>query len=599
MINADNSQKLSCSDIPAGISDFEEIVLGQKVYIDKTSHLEKIMHNGHVLLLLRPPHFGMSLGMSMVEAFTEMNYRNPEDRSRQERLFRNLSVYGNREFCDRYMGRFPVIRLSLKNVTGSDYEEALYSFLLLYKNVYEKFRFLLKCENFPEFGIHDFEYYLNSEFPDLPALRDEDYKSSVSTNIVFDLKRLGDTLSKVYDRDSVIIVEDYDAPLRVATRNGYYDKMLLLVSGMLEHTFKDNGTLEKGFVTGLMEIHYQSIYSGFNNYCASDVTDFFHGDFAGFTKDETAQLLRAAGMENRLKEITDWYGGLTVARAEVCCSGSVMNFLAEALTPENNPAGFSPDNCPGFTDVNDVIQAFIRENYAGGCNHLQNLMDGKEEQIMLTSFNSCPDISANLYFDSFATIMLHAGMLSGKKVPDSRTDMIVRIPNRESLRRFQSEAAALFSAANAEWAMEAMKLRDSFLNGDGRGAWDILSEMLWHYVAGGDIFTDAYYRDFLFGALKITETADIEVLPGTLPDGRVSVTILRKRNSGAQAVLNFRTAHADVRRRDMDDVAGATLMEIADLPGTENPGDSESEPCSEVHRYGIAFYRKRCVITPV
>ena len=114
---------LSARNFPVGIEDFEELVTKGKKYVDKTGSLEDLLESGDaVALLLRPRRFGKTLSMSMLQNFLELNYADPQDRSRQERLFHNLNVYGNREFCDRHMGRHPVISISLKDVDGNNFK---------------------------------------------------------------------------------------------------------------------------------------------------------------------------------------------------------------------------------------------------------------------------------------------------------------------------------------------------------------------------------------------------------------------------------------------------------------------------------------------
>ncbi|MBQ8707033.1 MAG: AAA family ATPase, partial [Succinivibrionaceae bacterium] len=136
---------VSADDFPIGIEDFEKLITLGKVYIDKTKELEKLMRSGaDVTLLLRPRRFGKTLSMSMLQNFLELNYADPQDRSRQERLFQNLNVYGNREFCDRHMGRHPVISISLKDVDGDDFEDAMCVMKIILHKFFQKYRFLLE-----------------------------------------------------------------------------------------------------------------------------------------------------------------------------------------------------------------------------------------------------------------------------------------------------------------------------------------------------------------------------------------------------------------------------------------------------------------------
>ncbi|WP_406038739.1 AAA family ATPase [Succinimonas sp.] len=572
--------------------DFENLIR-RKLYVDKTSFLEDLMHRAKVLQILRPRGFGKTLFMSMLASFLEMNYLNPEDRSRPERLFKDLAVCKNKAFCDEYMGRFPVIIISLKSVQGEDFPEAMKAMMRVLGPLFKKFAFLADSKKqHPSVAAalrRRTEICCSNSFD----LTKQNNMSTAESIAVSSLLFLSDMLHIEYDRRAFIIVDGYDDPLEAAAKNGYYPEMLDVIALMLETALKTNDHLETGFVTGNLHISFQSIYSGFNNYVESDINDRIFADFMGFTEDETAALLKAHGIGNRLPDVLEWYDGYNFAGHSMLCPWSVLKFLSRALDAEHDPAIFQPENYWANSSGNDIIDICMRRPRAKDIQRFQNLLEGKTEEIVLREFTTYPAIISNTDFDTFATLMLHTGYLTVAKdaVPSARNRAVVRIPNNEVLECFSDKADTIFSESNPEWLEKAMTLRDALLGGDTAQAQDIMNAMLRRFISVRDTSHEYYYHMFLSGVLSMTAEENIDVISQIEKgDGYPDIVIDNKRNKEA-VILELKKSDGQ-KFSQLKKWAEDALDQIRT---NAYDRDFKDRKYLKICNFGISFFGKECL----
>ncbi len=212
------TELLTYRNFKVGVEDFEKLITQKLVYVDKTSYLEDLVQRSQVTLLLRPRRFGKTLSMSMLSCFLEMNYQTPEDRSRPERLFKDLAIYKNKAFCDKYMGRFPVISISLKSMQGLNFAGAMKSVLGLLGPLFKKYAFLAASENQDPAVAAALREKINICYSN-------SFDLTVPGNMITavgiaktSLQFLSDMLRTEYDKKAVIIVDEYDVPLQKGKR---------------------------------------------------------------------------------------------------------------------------------------------------------------------------------------------------------------------------------------------------------------------------------------------------------------------------------------------------------------------------------------------
>ena len=585
------NESLTARNFVAGIEDFEELISEKVIYIDKTSYLEDLIKRSHVALILRPRRFGKTLTMSMLSCFLEMNYQNPEDRSRPESLFKDLDVYKNKAFCNEYMGRYPVISISFKEAEGSTLEDAVRGIITVFAELSDKFAFLSGREKLNTRFLERMSDWDESEKSLI--MRDGNIRPSVKNLVVFFIKKLSALLKKAFNKKAVILIDEYDVPLQKARKRGYYDKMLEIIRGIMSSALKTNSNMELGFVTGCLRIAHQSIFTGVNNFDEYGVNDKIYSGFIGLTKDETVSLLKMHGMENRLPDVIEWYDGYNFGGTGMLCPWSVLKFMSRALRPENDPAVFQPENYWANSSGNDIIDLCMRHPGGQDLDRLQNLLEGTTEEIALREFTSYPDITSNTDFDTFATLMLHTGYLTVVKdaVPSEKNRAVVRIPNKEILECFSEKVKTLFSESNPEWRGMSQELRDSLFDGNAAQVSEIINKMLQAFISVRDFGSEGFYHGFITGVLGITAGSSKELKSNRESgNGYFDLAIMDERISAA-VIMEFKISErikASVRKKECIEA----LNQIE-----RNDYDSEfRDDYDTIKKFGIVFFKKTCVV---
>ena len=596
---------VSADDFPIGIEDFEKLITLGKVYIDKTKELEKLMKSGaDVTLLLRPRRFGKTLSMSMLQNFLELNYADPQDRSRQERLFQNLNVYGNREFCDRHMGRHPVISISLKDVDGDDFEDAMRVMKIILHKFFQKYRFLLESDKQYEDTKKSLRKKIEICSNDELNLSNAEEMSKLKGIAKDSLAFISGMLYDEYGLKSIIIVDEYDVPLQKAKAKSkkktnpdeedYYDKMLGVIRGMLSLALKTNSFMEKGFVTGCLRIAHQSIFTGINNFATCGIANAQHSGFIGLTKQETVNLLKECGMENRLEDVLTWYDGYNIAGKEMICPWSIMNFLSEALQPDSDPATFPPRNYWANSSGNDILEICMKHATEKTSKRLQNLLDGGTEVIKEREFTTYPDIATNNDFDVFATMMMHTGYLTvDRNAPvDAEETVAVKIPNREVLKCFRDKVNAVFGRSNPVWLEKSQNLLAALFTGDADSASAIIRSMLITFLSSRDSAYEGFYHAFLLGIMAIAaDRANVDLTSNSERGNGYSDLVLCDDDKAVAVIIEFKKS--DSGSRSAWKKLSAEALEQIDK---QNYDFDLREDYDVVHKYGIAFHGKHCMV---
>ncbi|MBQ9273976.1 MAG: AAA family ATPase, partial [Succinivibrio sp.] len=304
----------------SGLENFDELHEDGGIYIDKTLHLKGIYAQyikpdgkptiDKVLLFTRPRRFGKTLTLSMLKNFFELNYQNPSDRSRAEILFRGLAISEDKEFCEKYLGRYPVISLSLKNVDGDNFYVALGRLLNILNDLYTSFAFLSSRAELSAEQLSSYRFFLN--FSNQNSFRhwsEPDYVVNAVDLISNSLTKLMSYLKTVFGQNVILLIDEYDVPLQKAKVHGYYEEMLDVIRGMFGSALKTNPNLEKGIVTGCLRITHESIFTGVNNFSVYGINDEPYRSFIGFTHQEVHELLESQELTAREGEVLHWYDG--------------------------------------------------------------------------------------------------------------------------------------------------------------------------------------------------------------------------------------------------------------------------------------------------
>ena len=320
--------------LPIGIEDFKEIREECYYYVDKTALIEQVLEKrSKVTLFTRPRRFGKSLNMSMLKRFFEIG----TDPS----LFEGLHISKNAALCERYMGKYPVIAISLKGVDAASYQEAVVQLVEIINQSAASFQLLQNSGRLTDYEKERF-----------CKLLDDDMNMKIMSSSMLWLTKL---LEKHFNRKVVILIDEYDVPLAKAYENGFYDEMVLLIRNIFGNVLKTNESLAFAVLTGCLRIAKESIFTGLNNFKVYSITDVEFDETFGFTNEEVKSMLKYYGLDRHFNQVREWYDGYRFGNADVYCPWDVVNYCDDH---RSNPNA-EPKNYWMNTSGNDVINHFI------------------------------------------------------------------------------------------------------------------------------------------------------------------------------------------------------------------------------------------------
>ena len=392
--------------LPVGIESFEEIRQNQYYYVDKAKLIEQLFDSlGKVSLFTRPRRFGKTLNMSMLKSFFEIG----TDPS----LFDGLYISGNRMLCEKHMGKYPVIFLSLKGVEGLNFSEAKQRCNRLIKREVERF-----------YALKDSDHLLDIDKKKYRQLLEMSAQPEDADIVICSIKILSDLLYKQYNKKVVILIDEYDVPLDKAFQHGYYREMVYFIRGLLGEALKTNDSLNFAVLTGCLRISKESIFTGLNNFKILSITDTRFDEQFGFTDAEVRKLLLDYSLEGRFAEVKEWYDGYRFGKADVYCPWDVINFVDRAKDdPEAIPEAYWIN-----TSGNDLVKRFIDKANKTTKNEIERLIAGETIEKELRLDLTYEEIDQNI--ENLWSVLFTTGYLTQVgRMGDESYGLV--IPNRE------------------------------------------------------------------------------------------------------------------------------------------------------------------------
>ena len=555
--------------LPIGIDSFEKIIRHNFYYVDKTEMITELLHNwGEVNLFTRPRRFGKSLNMNMLQSFLEIGC----DKS----LFNGLKVSREKELCEEYMGKFPVISLTLKNVEGLNFESARKSL----KNTLgmEAWRLSALAES-----SRLTEEEKNS-YKALTVVDDHgDFKMSDAT-MEKALLILTVLLEKHYGKKAVLLIDEYDVPLDKAFQYGYYDEMVSLIRNMFGNVLKTNSSLFFAVLTGCLRIAKESIFTGLNNFNVFSITSVQFDEFFGFTDDEVAEMLKYFGLSDYHETIREWYDGYQFGKKAVYCPWDVISYCRNLCAdPDAIPEDFWSN-----TSSNSIVSRFIDKANKQTRDEIENLISGetviKEIKQELT-YNELDKSIENLW-----SILFTTGYLTQRERIDSRK-LRLAIPNREIKELFELQIREWFQEKSSEDVKKLDKLCMAFPDGDAETIEDLFNDYLWNTISIRDTAVkgrkENFYLGVLLGLLSHMENwavgSNIESGEGycdillEVPENRVGVVI-------------------EMKYAQEDRMEAACTEALKQIEQRQYAARLKSDGMKNIVNYGIACYRKHCKV---
>ena len=410
--------------LPMGIEDFKRIRSEEFYYIDKTGLIRELLENeSYINLFTRPRRFGKSLNMSMLKYFFEIGS--------DSTLFNGLEISKETELCAKYMGKFPVISITLKGASGRTFEEAMGMLRNIIGNEAMRFQFLLQSKQLTEIEHKRYEALINIDKTGSYTMSDELLKDS--------LLILSQLLQKHYNQSVVILIDEYDVPLDKAYQSGYYDAMVELIRVLFGNAFKTNGSLHLAVLTGCLRISKESIFTGLNNFKVYTVKDVRYKEYFGFTDQEVKQMLEYYGFTDQYNAVKEWYDGYLFGNLGIYCPWDVINYCGDL----RDASVEKPQNYWVNTSSNNIIRKFIDRADNTTKDEIEQLIHGKSIKKKIRQELTYRDLDSKI--DNLWSILFTTGYLTQCGIQKGDFTELV-IPNKEIQWIFEEQIQEWFEA---------------------------------------------------------------------------------------------------------------------------------------------------------
>ena len=560
--------------LPVGIDDFRKLRESHFYYVDKTRLIEQLLLNwSEVTLFTRPRRFGKTLNMSMLKNFFDIGT--------DKALFDGLYISGNKELCDEYMGKYPVIFLSLKGVEGLTYEEAFEAFVRIMGKEVNRVSFLADSDKLTQIE--------REQYKGLTIMKNGRLAFD-KEKLVSSLQLLSQLLYKHYGKKAVILIDEYDVPLDKAFQNGYYNEMILLIRGLFRQALKTNEFLQFAVLTGCLRISKESIFTGLNNFKVMSITDSRFDEQFGFTDSEVKKLLSDYGMDSHFDEVKEWCDGYHFGRASVYCPWDVINHV-DHLRDDSDA---KPQTYWINSSGNSLVRRLINRADSSTKDEIERLIAGEAIEKVIRQDLTYDEIENSI--DNIWSVLFTTGYLTkiGEvKLPDSESyAYMLVIPNKEVREVFVLQIQEWFKAVVAN-DNDAMKLLSkAILDKDE----EILARQL-NIVMGRmisildtkapDDMKENFYHGLLLGLLRGSNPDWLIKSNRESGDG-FSDILIKPENPDLGIVIEVKYAK---EFKGLDAACDAAMAQIKQKRYDETLRD---EGRCDILAYGIAFCRKRC-----
>ena len=549
--------------LPVGVENFEQIIKDNFYYVDKTGLIsELLLSGGMVNLFTRPRRFGKTLNMSMLEHFFSLE----GDHS----IFDGLEITKDTKLCEEYMGKYPVIFVSLKGINAAAYKDAFEFAVQIMKRVAGNFQFLLESESLSDYDKSEYRELLDSGM----------------SEAVFcgGLKTLSALLEKHCGEKVILLIDEYDVPLSKAFENGYYDQMVFLIRNLLEQALKTNNSLKFAVMTGCMRISKESIFTGLNNFTTFTITDVDFDEYFGFTDQEVRDLSAYYECTDKYQNIKEWYDGYRFGNVDVYCPWDVVSYLRSLRA--NKEA--VPQNYWVNTSGNAEVKEFIRQSKNATTKHeIECLMAGeiitktiRPELTYKDMYNSIENIWSVLFTTGYLT---HAGQVDAGSYK-------LRIPNAEIHNIFVMQIKEYFDESILKDGGILSKFCDALLDGNMKYVEEIFDSYLKKTISIRDTFVkkklkENFYHGILVGILGVKEGWQVSSNKET---GEGYGDILIETEDGKTGII------IEMKYADDGNLSGACETALRQIEEKQYDEIFRENGVNRILKYGIACYRKEC-----
>ena len=549
--------------IPVGISDFEKIRKNKYYFVDKSGLIEELLNteSNEVTLITRPRRFGKTLGMSMLASFFDIRRDSSE-------LFRGLKISQKEELCQKWMNQYPVLFVTFKDVDGLDFQSAKEMLRIQIADRCNEYLCLISSEK-----VNENDKAIFRQLADV--VKGDVSDAMLKTGIALIMRMLQD----YYEKPVILLLDEYDVPLAKASAHGYYTEMLEVMRAMISTALKDNPSLRFAVVTGCLRISRESIFTGTNNFVSDTIFDTRLNEYFGFLQDEVEQLLTAIGAKDKAGIVKEWYDGYHFGSYDVYCPWDVLNYGNRLQTTGSDvPVSFWKN-----TSDNAIIRSFVEIQSDIITDKLETLMSGgfiRQKIVEDLTYDYLHSSEENLWSVLYLTGYLTIDRKESR-VLDGEYALI--IPNAEIQEIFETTIQKWFQDYAA--SCDRRKLFTAVWNGDTEQMSVEMNRLLRQTISYYD-YREDFYHAFLAG---IFAGAGYMVESNKeYGEGRSDIVVKDLRD-GRAAVFEVKYAK---RLTDLEQECEKAVMQIDDRMYAKTLEDRYDQ----VSCFGIAFYKKRCLI---
>ena len=545
--------------LPLGIDNFEKIRSMNFYYIDKSGLVSDILKNcAEVNLFTRPRRFGKTLNMSMLKNFFEIGTN--------KSIFDGLAITKEKELCEQYMGKYPVISISLKSVNRLHFDDAFNKLKDVIFDEASRFQFLIDSDKLTEYD----------KIPLRPI-----FERDKNEDITSSLKQLCRLLEKHYGKKVILLIDEYDVPLDKAYENGYYNQMVDIMRTLLGEALKSNDSLFFAVLTGGLRVSKESVFTGLNNLKVNSITDVQYDEYFGFTDEEVKKLLADYNLESHYDEVKQWYDGYLFGKQKVYCPWDVINYCDDHLSePDKEPEAYWLN-----TSGNDIIKKLINKTEGRSTKaDIEKLIDGEiinkkiNEQL---THNEIDDSVDNIW-----SLLYMTGYLTLTERPKDGWYRLC-LPNQEVAQIFKEQVLEWFNIQVVQDKEQLEIIHSAFENGDDECIMEYINKKLLVSVSYYDA-KESFYHGILFALLSATKRWDV-FSNDEVGNGRPDLIVEKPFNELGIAI-EIKVVK-DLNK--LDEACEAAMKQIEDK---DYIADFKEHNFNKILAYGIAFCGKKCKV---
>ena len=607
--------------LPTSVDNFAELITTSCYYVDKTPYLKEVfadittaddkskVKGSNVLLFTRPRRFGKTLLMNMFESFLKISGKEPGNITKHLNYFKGTKILEDKEFCKKYMGQFPVISITLKDVAGNDFESA-----------YLKLAEVVSCKAIEFSFLKDSPYLDEAEKAKFNLLKDEIYLKKADKQAISyvssAIASLASMLYKHFNKQVYVLIDEYDVPLAKAQENNYHKDMVKLMSaflGFLKDSQKDPEidipVVKKTILSGCLKVAKNSIFTGVNNLKVNTVTskiDKYTG-MIGFTKEETLKLLKDYEMDDYADVVKNNYDGYKFYDKEMFCPWDVLNFVEDNFNFKQQGllSEIEADNYWENSSANTTLYEYLGFLTDSDNQKMQNLVDGNSINFILNESMNYDCLSKHAPND-FWSLLLHTGYLTldwektdeDELVKDnsSNKEVFVRIPNLEIRKCFKEDIQKRFNTEIAPNSV-ADTLANNLFEGKAEIASDTIYNLLQSYISIRDNATKAphenYYHGYLNGLFSNCSVNFFSEYHSNYESGDGYADIVfRSKREDKVVIIEIKSANVG------DDLIALSNDALSQIESKNYATPfMDKQMVRTIYAYGIAFSGKNCFIS--